>query len=1450
MHIKLLTSSTRRMAWTDRRNGYFEYEFKNIENNGYWQGSVRYFTDILVDGHSICDSDYVNVYPQGFRAFFDKKILEVSLLLEEQAFYISALQNVGFKDLFYNTVRNDFNPEVDTSNDVKVPHWSLEQIDGIHVLSSDIGFAITGDFNFHYAENPDVLTLFCEEQGLPQEAKFSSKGWYLVFEKDSKTAKEKAVRLAKEKAIESHCKIIEEFLAKCSIESGDKKFDEAFAWARFSGWLLATKDHGSAYRGIWAGLRWFRDNWGRDTFISLCGTLLNSGCFDEAKDVLLGFAGFQDLNKESSSYGRIPNRYRDKNDVIYNTADGTLWFIRGVWEYILYSGDKSILEKLKDTILIALDSDIARCDNNGFLMHGDADTWMDARIENKQSWSPRGNRANDIQALWFTALRIGSFVCSYFSDCENSKKYAQMAAKVKESFNKIFWNKDCNAMADHLPEGGYGEWAKDMRVRPNQLMTITIPSILPQSEENKFVDDNRAKIVIANVERELVNPFGLYSLSPDDPLFHPEHENPNWYHKDAAYHNGTIWEWNTGMYVSSCAIEEKGILKAKPAAILMNEAKMIMEMGCAGSLSENIHARPDSNGSPKLSGTFSQAWSVAEFVRNVIQDLIGFKCNLLEKSLELNPHLPAGCNDFSATLPFGTGDCVFVKIVRSGKEYKCSAILHSKNFKTGLLLNGNALQAEKRLDFSVKIEDSKKNLSGTYEKFGCPKKWIKSPFAQHNLENPWCGSEKKKNYLHDLILSGRMQSKTSGGENTAALEWYFDSQEFKKKYLTNAELGAIYSKRKTVFRLWAPTAKQVVLKLFKDGNKSECFKEVPLHHKTPDGSEGIWETCVKGDLHGIYYLYEVTVHGVQNISSDPYAKASGVNGIRSMVVDLSRTNPQGWENVKLPVVASAADVIAYEVHVADISSGDSWNGSAKIKRTYLAACQKGTAINGIPIGFDHIKSLGITHVQFLPIFDFRSVDESRMNDENYKKKITFGTFNWGYDPENYALPEGSYSTDPYHGEVRIKELKTMIKSFADEGIGVIMDVVYNHVNDGLHQGLGTSVPGYFFRVEGYSGAGEDTASEREMFRKYMVDTLCYWLSEYKLCGFRFDLMGLHDVVTMNKIKESLRKIKKDVLIYGEGWDMYRAKKMISACQSNSEKMPEIGFFNDAMRCGIKGPVFDDKEKGFIHDGSRKEAVKFGIVGATKHHQVEYKKIEGTAAPNPWGKKTWISVNYTEIHDNITLADKIFLVEQDKDEAYYEQMQKMALSLVLLAQGMPIMHAGMEFMRSKEVPSDILAQNPALYDVGYSDDKKRAFMRNSYNACDRINALDWQRCIQKHSVVEYVKNLIALRKSHCAFRIDDEKTLVKALRFIDNKQAGFYEQVLAWEIDGTKCGDSWKKIVIVANPVNSDVKYAIPQEKNWILVTDGCSFSTSQKEFLEQGSVVQLKPKTVAVFAAI
>lgn len=1464
MLIKVMADSGRRIAWTDRKNGYFQFLFgKKNDENGYFRGSTKFLNGFTSCGKELSEAKFTEVLPYGFKSVFEKSFIEAALLLEEQAFYLNSNAELGIQKIVPTMLLEETLPlegkepksnREELEKQVKSDSvWTEKNCDGVKVISSNKGVAVAADFDFDFSAKDEDLILCRKQDSANSEEPFSGDGWYVAFETNENSAIEKAVRLAKQKGIVAHKKLIDEFLGKFNADFGDKKFNESIQWARFSAWQLATKDHGSNYRGIWAGLPWFRDNWGRDTFISLCGTLLISGCFDEAKDVLLGFADFQDLNKDSPTYGRIPNRYRDEKDVIYNTADGTLWFIRALWEYVQYSGDVSIISQLENTVNTALFAEMDRCDEHGFLMHADADTWMDARIEGNEPLSPRGNRANDVQALWFTALKIGAEMQRLLCNNEKADSYDFIAERVKKSFLEYFWNKDCNALADCLPEGGYGEWIKDMRVRPNQLFTFMVPSVLDLRPEEYFVEKNIADNIIKNVERELVNPFGLYSLSPEDPLFHPEHENPKWYHKDAAYHNGTIWEWNTGAYITASVLSSNGILGEKASSILQNYSKMIQEIGCAGSLSENIHARPDSNGNPKLSGTFSQAWSVAEFNRNITMDLLGFHPELVQKKIKFCPCLPANCKEAKAILPFGNGWSFEAQIKRKGENYHCYVKWNVENLdslENFPELSLNEIKIKPNEEYEILTPAKYKNKEEKHfslEKFGTPAKWITSPFAKQNLNNEFCGSEHKKDYLFNLIKSGRMNSKCSGGKNTGALEWYFDSKEFEEKYHTDIELGAIYKKTGTTFRLWAPTAKAVSVSFFADGENSVAEKTVDLQRLSEKGKLGVWEATVKGDLHGKYYLYTVLVHGVEQISSDPYAKACGVNGKRSMVVDMSRTNPDGWDSVKVPVVKTPSDVVAYEAHIADITSSPDWNGDKRIQRTFLGAAQSGTTYNGVPTGFDHIKSLGVTHVQLLPVFDFRSIDEKTVNDPIVKNRILFGNFNWGYDPENYACVEGSYSTNPYDGSVRIKEFKQLVKNYADAGIGIIMDVVYNHVNDGIHQGLGTSVPGYFYRVEGYSGAGEDTASEHSMFRKYMVDTLCFWLKEYKLCGFRFDLMGLHDVVTMNAIHDALHKIKSDVLIYGEGWDMYRAGKFDGASQVNCEKLHGIGFFNDAMRCGIKGPIFDDKQKGFVHDGSGREAVKFGIVGATKHPQIQYDKIEGTAAPKPWGKETWLSVNYTEIHDNITLRDKLFMVEQDKPEEYLDQMQKMAISLVILAEGYPILHAGMEFCRSKEVPEDIKATKQIFYEYGISDDGRHFILHNTYNVCDRINNLDWKRCSEKQNVVNYVKNLIKLRKEHPAFRLATDEDCEKVLRFIDNKSAGLPEQVLAWELDGSKCGDSWKKIVVVANPFTSDVKFELNGKGTWKLVTDGKQFAENSAA-LEDGSVVTVATKTVAVYA--
>jgi pullulanase len=397
----------------------------------------------------------------------------------------------------------------------------------------------------------------------------------------------------------------------------------------------------------------------------------------------------------------------------------------------------------------------------------------------------------------------------------------------------------------------------------------------------------------------------------------------------------------------------------------------------------------------------------------------------------------------------------------------------------------------------------------------------------------------------------------------------------------------------------------------------------------------------------------------------------------------------------------------------------------------------------------------------------------------------------------------------------------LIKEFLSNGIGVIMDVVYNHVPAAQNHPLGVSVPGYYFRTASFSGAGDDTASEREMFRRYMISSLSWWLSEYKLSGFRFDLMGLHDVETMNAIATALRKIKSDVILYGEGWDMYRAGKMVPASMLEARKLPDFGFFNDAFRCGIKGSAFNPYAAGFVHDGSHLESVKFGIVGSVYHHQVHNRRVDGTANPNPWSDRTAVSVNYTEIHDNSTLYDKLVLVESVKSEAWYERLQKMAIGLVLLSQGMPVLHAGMEFMRTKEISSSILAANPDLHDLYWTQDGKRAFSHNTYNLGDVINGLDWMRCSEKQNLVSYVHKLIEIRKKHPLFRLQSAPEVVLSISFFE-----LCPQVLCWVVDGCATVDSWSSVCVLVNTSSVPIRLRIPDCVNggmWHLVTDGNYF---------------------------
>lgn len=1451
MNIRLDKGIERRFAYTDRKGGWLELTSGSAAttSGGYFRGNRRLLADFFVST-DVAGSDsfsetadlyrtnahHTDVRPDGFSAVFaagkNEIALDVSLLIDERSFYLT-LRNTATKPALSASL-SGLGLLFDVSGAVPA-FWHRAEQNGLTVWYTDSGIALASLSPFHLdAASYGRVVISSDDP---------SAVWYLTFESDAGASRNKAVRLAQTGAVTDHRAKIANFFEGFRSDSGDADFDEAVRWAQFSGWMLGNDEYGP---GLWAGLPWFREQWGRDTFIALTGILLVSGRFGEARSMLVAFASLQNRDPASPDCGCLPNRYRGADDVIYNSADGTLWFIRALWEYVDYTGDVSILSELRATVDLALECDeLLRVDESGFLRHGDADTWMDARVRGGEAWAARGDRACEIQALRYTALRIGERMARLLADeggAESDDDGSALRAladrrrvqadALRESFCRLFWCGERNALADRLPPGKHGEWLRDFRVRPNQLLAATVPSVL--GGDDSLLDPAQREAVLENVRRELVSPFGLFSLCPDDPLFHPDHINPEWHQKDAAYHNGTISLWTTGAFVSASALSPQAAsgsaLGETASALIRNEALLLGKAGCAGTLGGTIHAKPDQAGQPVLSGTWSQAVSVSEFSRNVYQDLIGFRPRLSENRIGLSPRLPSGIERWSAEVSFGPGWKLSIEQERvhdiHGSYLRCRLL-----WKTGeararaLTVNGTPIRPDTMIELRFPSD-------GPVSRNHRPDTYRVDTFPHRDLAPEWCGAARQRNYLERLIAGGRMKG---GGDNTAALEWFFDSDYFRKKYDTRLPLGALWSPGETVFRLWAPTARSVSLMLYLDGSDTLPPEGLPMKAGTlQNGRSGVWELTVPGDLHGVYYRVRVQEHGIIRDSADPYAFSCGINGRRSMVVDPERVKPRpaalsegavgDWDNLNAPVLPSPNDAVIYEAHIADISSSPSWNGDSALRRSYLAACRSGTSRRGAPTGFDHIVSLGVTHIQLQPVFDFGCVDESRLRDPLYAAQARSGLFNWGYDPENYTAPEGSYSTDPAEGAVRIRELKAFIGECLRRGIGVIMDVVYNHVPSAQDHPLGICVAGYYFRVDSYSGAGDDTASEREMFRAYMIGSLCHWLAEYKLSGFRFDLMGLHDVETIRAISDALRKIKSDVLLYGEGWDMYRGGKMVGASMMEARKLSDIGFFNDAIRCAIKGPVFTGHEGGFIHDGSHRESLKFGLVGAVYHPQVHNQYVDGTANPNPWSDRTGTSVNYTEIHDNATLYDKLQLVEADKGEDYYERLQRMAIGLVLLAQGQPVLHAGMEFMRTKEIPADILADNPDLPDLYWNAAHTRAFSHNSYNLCDRINGLDWERCADKQALVNWVRSLIAVRRAHPLFRLRTAAEVAASLSFIDSSPST--PALLAWKIDGTGIADLWRSVCVIVNPSPEAAGFALPacaEGCAWRLITDGSRF---------------------------
>lgn len=630
----------------------------------------------------------------------------------------------------------------------------------------------------------------------------------------------------------------------------------------------------------------------------------------------------------------------------------------------------------------------------------------------------------------------------------------------------------------------------------------------------------------------------------------------------------------------------------------------------------------------------------------------------------------------------------------------------------------------------------------------------------------------------DLVL-GKVYTVThpAFGKVSTTSGQIMNSAEFNSRYTyTGDDLGNSYTLSQTQFRVWAPTATGVDLVFYP--NASSNASQGIVTHMSAD-VKGTWVATVKGDLNGTIYNYRVTVGGIEREAVDPYVRASTINGIHGVVVDLAKTNPKPWTSTKPAFSGNATDALIYELHIRDLSMDSSSNIPATHKGKYLALTDvKTTSSKGAPTGVNAIKDLGVTHVELLPVFDFASVDESAP------------TFNWGYDPQNYNVPEGSYSTNPSNPQTRITELKSAVQALHDDKLRVMMDVVYNHVYNASDFSEEQIVPGYFFRTNADgtlangSGVGNDVASERPMVRKFIVDSVKYWASQYHFDGFRFDLMGLLDITTMQEIRKALDAIDPSILIIGEGWDMGTLPASDRANQKNISSLPRIAAFNDELRDGIKGSVFDSADLGYATGKlSQIGDVKSGIVGNIAYSN----SIEGK-----WTTKDPTqSVNYVESHDNLTLFDK--LTASVKSPSKIEGLDRFSGSIALLAQGVPFMQAGQEFLRSKNGDS------------------------NSYKSSDLINSLKWDLRIKNLKTVNYYKGLIALRHSHPIFRMSSAAQVRKNLLFLKEPN-----NVIGYDLNGNGMRDSWKSILVFHNPNVAAVKVGLPKKADWKVVVQGAS----------------------------
>ncbi len=629
------------------------------------------------------------------------------------------------------------------------------------------------------------------------------------------------------------------------------------------------------------------------------------------------------------------------------------------------------------------------------------------------------------------------------------------------------------------------------------------------------------------------------------------------------------------------------------------------------------------------------------------------------------------------------------------------------------------------------------------------------------------------------------------------------------------DLGAVYSKEQTSFRLWAPTAETVSICFYANGDGGEAVETAEMEKS----EGGTWLYVKSGDLHKLYYTYKVTVDGATQETNDPYAKAAGVNGRRSMVVNLEKTNPEGFAEDKGPEVKKWTDIVVYEMSVLDTTMDETCG--AKNPGKYIGLTETGLKTpEGVATGLDHILDLGVTHVQIMPAYDFGSIDESKPDVPQY---------NWGYDPINYNLPEGSFSTDPFHGEVRIKEFKQMVQCFHENGLGVIMDVVYNHTYDIVNNCFQKCVPDYYYRItedgeySDASACGNEVASDHPMCSKFIIDSLKYWASEYHIDGYRFDLMGVLDIETMNKAAVELKKINPDIVIYGEGWagGPSTLPEEERALKCNVPALVNVGAFSDDIRDGIRGDVFIEEEIGFISGRQDMENdIRYSVVGATRHPEVDYDAYE--YSEGPWAKNPVDIVNYVSCHDNLTLWDKISVSCPDATEEEKLAMNRLATAMVFTAQGIPFFLSGEEFARTKPIEgTDEVSEN-------------------SYNLPFYTNNMRYDRLVEYMDLYEYYKGVIAFRKAHEGLRFATTEEVCEHLHFVD----GLPKNVVAFTIKTDE-----ETLFIAYNANKEAVTIDLPETAEWQICIDNDKASVEGVRTLAAEDTT-VEVQSVACLAAV